>query len=320
MSLGRVLVEKFSDEALAWLGERCEIVVVDPWQEPERWREEAPNVDAVISRKGQITADQMRAGNGRLKLIARTGVGVDPSRVDLKAAKELRVWVTNQPGSNAVAVTELAFAQMLSLVRHTHEANIAVREGRWGDYMKFFGVELAGKTLGVVGYGNIGARVALRARAFEMDVLAYDPFVLGTYVSAIGGHMVGLDELLQNSDVVTVHCPLTDDTRGLIGAEQLAMMKPTAILLNLARGGIVEEEALYEALKNGTIAAAALDAMSQEPPPEDHPLFTLPNLLLSPHIGAGTAEATERGEWGAVQEVVRVLEGNRPRYPVIEIE
>lgn len=320
MSLGRVLVEKFSDEALAWLRERCDIVVVDPWVEPERWREEAPNVDAVISRKGQITGDQMRASNGRLKIVARTGVGVDPSRVDLVTAKALRVWVANQPGSNAVAVTELTFAQMLALARHTHEANIAVREGRWGDYLKFFGVELAGKTLGIVGFGNIGARVALRARAFEMNVLALDPFVPDTYVNAMGGRMVGLEELLRASDFVTLHCPLTEETRGLIGEAELDMMKPTACVLNLARGGIVEEEALYNALKNGTIAAAALDAMAQEPPNPEHPLFSLPNVLLSPHIGAGTAEATERGEWGAVQEVVRVLEGNRPLHPVIEFD
>ena len=320
MSLGRVLVERFADDVLEWLRSRCDVVVVDPWVEPERWLQEAPNVDAVISRKGQITREQMEASKGRMKLIARTGVGVDPSRVDLKAAKELRVWVTNQPGSNSVAVTELVFAQMLSLLRHTHEANIAVREGRWGDYMSFFGSELAGKTIGIVGMGNIGMRVAQRARAFEMEFVVYDPYVPPSHVVGLGGRAVELDQLLRDSDVVTVHCPRNEETTGLIGARELNLMRRHAILLNLARGGIVEEQALCEALQNGTIAGAAIDAMSTEPPPAGHPFFKLPNLLLTPHIGAGTSEATFRGEWGAVEEVVRVLEGKRPLNPVIELE
>jgi D-3-phosphoglycerate dehydrogenase / 2-oxoglutarate reductase len=320
MSLGRVLVEQFSQEVLDWLRARCEVVVVDPWVQPLRWREEAPKVDAVISRKGQITRELMEAGGGRLKLIARTGVGVDPSRVDLQAARELRVWVTNQPGSNSVAVTELVFAQMISLARHTHEANVAVRDNRWGDYTKFFGIELAGKTIGIVGMGNIGTRVALRARAFEMSLLVHDPYIPVSHVTAIGGRVVDLDDLLSQSDFVTLHCPLTEETRGMIGAKQLALMKPAAYLINAARGGLVEEQALVEALSSRTIAAAALDAMEQEPPPKDHPLFSLPNVLLTPHIGAGTAEASSRGEWGAAEEVVRVLEGKRPKNPVIELE
>ncbi|HEY7295467.1 MAG TPA: hydroxyacid dehydrogenase [Dehalococcoidia bacterium] len=320
MSLGRVLVERFSDEVLEWLRARCDVVVVDPWVEPERWREDAPRVDAVISRKGQITREQMEASGGRLKLIARTGVGVDPSRVDLKAAQELHIWVTNQPGSNSVAVTELVFAQMLSLLRHTHAANIAVRENRWGDYLSFFGTELAGKTIGIVGMGNIGMRVAQRARAFEMQFLVYDPYVPPSHVVGLGGRAVELDQLLRDSDVVTVHCPKNEETTGLIGARELNLMRRHAILLNLARGGIVEEQALCEALKNGTIAGAAIDAMAQEPPPADHPFFKLTNLLLTPHIGAGTAEASSRGEWGAVEEVARVLEGKRPLNPVFELE
>jgi D-3-phosphoglycerate dehydrogenase / 2-oxoglutarate reductase len=317
MTLGRVLVEQFSRDVLDWLGERCDLVVVDPWVEPERWREEAPDVDAVVSRKGQITGEQMRASEGRLKIIARTGVGVDPSRVDLKTAKELNIWVTNMPGSNAVSVAELVFAQMLSIARHTHEANIAVREDRWSDYTKLVGTELAGKTLGIVGFGNIGARVALRARAFEMDFMAYDPYIPDTYITAMLGKPASLDEIVSQSDYVTVHCPLTDETRGMIGAREIAMMKPTAVVLNLARGGIVEEQALADAIRSGKIAAAAIDAISQEPPPADHPLFSLPNVLLTPHVGGGTFEASSRGEWGAAQEVVRVLSGEKPKNPVI---
>ncbi len=214
----------------------------------------------------------------------------------------------------------MVFAQMLSLVRHTHAANIAVREGRWGDYSKFVGTEMAGKTLGIVGMGNIGSRVALRARAFEMDFLVYDPYIPEASVTAMGGRMMPLDQLLEQSDFVTIHCPRNAETEGLIDARRLALMKPTAILVNAARGGIVEEQALYDALVGRSLAGAALDAMATEPPAPDHPLFTLDNVLLTPHIGGSTEEAMTRGEWGAAEEVIRVLEGQRPKNPIFEIE
>jgi len=192
MSLGRVLVEEFQPEVLKWLGERVELVVVNPWVEPERWEIEARRVDAVISRKGKITRKHMERAGGRLKIIARTGVGVDPSRVDLDAAKELKIWVTNQPGSNSVSVAELVFGQIIALARHTHEANRAVKENRWSEYLKFTGTELAGKTLGIVGMGNIGTRVAIRARAFDMEFMVYDPYIPESHVTALGGGWVEL--------------------------------------------------------------------------------------------------------------------------------
>jgi len=318
MSLGRVLIERFHPDVVAWLKERVEVLEIDPWVDTAGWDREASQADAVISRKGQIKRDHL--AHGRIKIVARTGVGVDASCVDLDAAREFRVWVTNQPGSNSIAVTELVFAQMLALVRHTHAANIAVREGRWGDYTKFVGTEMAGKTIGIVGMGNIGARVALRARAFEMSFLVYDPYIPEASVTAMGGRMLPLDDLLAASDFVTIHCPKNAETNGMIDARRLALMKPTAILVNAARGGIVEEDALYDALVSRSLAGAALDAMATEPPPPDHPLFRLDNVLLTPHIGAGTEEASARGEWGAAEEVVRVLEGNRPKNPVIEFE
>lgn len=288
MSLGRVLVEEFQPEVLKWLRERVELVVINPWVEPERWELEVTRVDGVISRKGKITGEQMRRCGGRLKIIARTGVGVDPSRVDLETAKELKIWVTNQPGSNAVSVAELVFGQMIALVRHTHAANRAVKENRWSDYLKFIGTELAGKTLGIVGMGNIGARVALRARAFEMDFLVYDPYIPESHVTALGGKWVGLEELLADSDFVTLHCPLNRETRGMIGAKEVASLKPAAYLINAARGGIVDEEALCAVLRDGKIAGAALDVIANEPPPKNHPLFKLDNVLWTPHLGALT--------------------------------
>ena len=320
MSLGRVLVEEFQAEVLKWLRERVELAVVNPWVEPQRWELEAVRVDAVISRKGKITREQMEKSAGRLKIIARTGVGVDPSRVDLEAAKECKIWVTNQPGSNAVSVAELVFGQMIALVRHTHEANRAVKENRWSDYLKFIGTELAGKTIGIVGMGNIGARMALRARAFEMDFLVYDPYIPESHVTALGGKWVSLRELLSDSDFVTIHCPLNRETRGMVGAQELALMKPSAFLLNAARGGIVDENALCRALQQKKIAGAALDVIADEPPEKDHPLFKLDNVLWTPHLGAVTLEATERGEWGAAEEVIRVLEQKRPKNPVVDAD
>jgi D-3-phosphoglycerate dehydrogenase len=320
MSLRRVLVEEFQPQVLKWLRERVELVVVNPWIEPERWEVEAARVDAVISRKGKITREQMERSAGRLKIIARTGVGVDPSRVDLEAAKELRIWVTNQPGSNSVSVAELVFGQMIALVRHTHEANRAVTENRWSDYLKFIGTELAGKTIGIVGMGNIGTRLALRARAFEMDFLIYDPYIPESHVTSLGGKWIGLDELLAESDLVTIHCPLNRETRGMIGAQKLALMKPSAFLINAARGGIVDEDALRSVLEQRKIAGAALDVIANEPPEKDHPLLTLDNVLWTPHIGAMTLEASERGEWGAAEEVIRVLESKRPKNPVVDAD
>jgi D-3-phosphoglycerate dehydrogenase / 2-oxoglutarate reductase len=318
MSLGRVLVEEFQPEVLKWLRERVDLVVVNPWVEPQRWELEVVRADAVISRKGKITREQMGRSAGRLKIIARTGVGVDPSRVDLEAAKEYRVWVTNQPGSNAVSVAELVFGQMIALVRHTHDADRAVKENRWSDYLKFIGTELAGKTLGIVGMGNIGMRVALRARAFEMDLLVSDPYIPESHVTAIGGKWIGLDELLTDADLVTIHCPLNRETRGMIGARELALMKRSAFLVNAARGGIIDEDALCTVLKQRKIAGAVLDVIASEPPAKDHPLIKLDNVLWTPHLGAMTLEASERGEWGAAQEVIRVLESKRPKNPVVD--
>jgi D-3-phosphoglycerate dehydrogenase len=317
MSLGRVLIEEFRFEVTRWLRERAEVVVVNPWVEPERWDTEVWRVDAIISRKGKITREHMEKAGGRLKIIARTGVGVDPSRVDLEAAETHKIWVTNQPGSNAVSVAELVFGQIIALARHTQEANRAVKEYRWSEYLKFTGVELAAKTLGIVGMGNIGARVALRARAFEMDWLVYDPYIPESHVTALGGKWVALNELLATADFVTIHCPLNRETRGMIGSAQLALLKPTAFIINAARGGIADETALLAALSQRKIAGAALDVMADEPPPKDHPLLKLDNVLWTPHLGAMTAEAALRGEWGAADDVIRVLEGKRPKYPVV---
>jgi D-3-phosphoglycerate dehydrogenase len=316
----RVLVEKFSAELLDWLRARAEVVVVDPWAEPERWEREAAQVDAVISRKGRITRQHMERSKGKLKIVARTGVGVDASRIDVDAAREHKVWVTNNPGVNAAAVAELTFAQMIALARHTVEADAAVKDNRWSDYLRFTGIELAGKTLGIVGMGNIGTRVALRARAFEMPLLVCDPYIPPSHVSALGGRWVDLDEVFGGADFVTLHLPYNEETRHIVGAKQLSLMKKSAYLVNLARGGVLDEDAVYDALKNRRIAGAAIDVLETEPPRKDHPLLKLDNVLLTPHIGGSTREATLRGERAAAEEVVLVLAGKRPRNPVFEVK
>ena len=318
MSRGRVLVEKFNPKVIAWLGERAEVVVVDPWAEPDRWEKEAPQVDAVISRKGRITRQLIEASRGRLKIIARTGVGVDVSRVDVDAAREHKVWVTNMPGVNAAAVAELVFGQMVALARHTHLANTEVKANRWAAGPRFQGSELAGKTLGIVGMGNIGTRVALRARAFEMQLLICDPYIPASHVTALGGRWVGLEQIFAESDFVTMHCPLNKETRHMVSTKQFGLMKKSAFLVNLARGGVVDEHALVEALREKRIAGAAIDVMETEPPAKDHPLLGLDNVLMTPHLGGSTRESQESGEWGAAQEVARVLQGEAPQNPVIE--
>ena len=314
MPLGRVLVEKFQPEVLAWLRERVEVVVVDPWAEPESWEREAGQVDAAISRKGRITRQHIE--RGRLKIVARTGVGVDVSRVDVEAAREHKVWVTNNPGVNAVAVAELAFGQMIALARHSVAADAAVKGNRWPEGVRLVGGELAGKTLGIFGMGNIGTRVALRARAFEMALLVCDPYIPASHVTALGGRWVGLEEVFREADFLTLHCPLNKDTRHMVGAPQLALMKKSAFLVNLARGGVVDEEALLQCLGDQRIAGAAIDVMETEPPRKDHPLLRLPNVLLTPHIGGSSREAQTRGEWRAAEEVIRVLQGEKPQNPV----
>lgn len=320
MSLGRVLVEKFAPDVLEWLGSRAEIVVVDPWAEPERWDKEAPAVDAVISRKGRITRAHIEKSRGRLKIVARTGVGFDASRIDIDAAKEHKVWVTNMPGSNAAAVAELAFGQMVALARHTLKADQVVKANRWAEHGRMIGTELAGKTIGIVGMGNIGTRVALRARAFEMGLLVCDPYIPASHVTALGGRWVALDELFAEADFVTLHCPLNRETHHMVGERQFSSMKRAAYLVNLARGGVVDEDALYRILSEGRIAGAAIDVLETEPPRKDHPLLGLENVILSPHIGGSTREATSRGERGAAEEVVRVLQGQAPRNPVLRFD
>ena len=228
-------------------------------------------------------------GPGKLRVIVRAGVGVDT--IDVAAATRRGILVMNTPGGNTLSTAEQTIALLLSLARHTPAADASLRSGKW-EKNKFIGTQLAGKTLGVVGLGRIGREVARRAAGLDMKVIACDPFLSATAAAQLGIEKApDLQSLLPGCDFLTVHTPGGDETRDLIGAKELALMKKGARVINCARGGIINEEALAEALRNGHLAGAAVDVFVQEPPPADHPLLKLPNVVVTPHLGASTVEA-----------------------------
>ncbi|HXF96627.1 MAG TPA: phosphoglycerate dehydrogenase, partial [Gemmatimonadales bacterium] len=244
----------------------------------------------VVRSETRVTADLMGRAP-RLRVIARAGTGVDT--IDVHAATRRGIAVMNAPGANTVSAAEHALGLLLALVRHIPWAAEAMRRGEW-DRKRFEGTELRGKTIGVVGLGRIGGHVAQIARAFGMTVVAHDPFVTTDRAVELGVKLVPLEQLLRTADVVTLHLALTDQTRHLINAERLRLMKPTAVLINTARGELVDELALAEALREQRIAGAAIDVFGIEPLPGDSPLRTLDRVILTPHLAASTAEAQER--------------------------
>ncbi len=245
--------------------------------------------DGVIVRsKPQITAELLE-DPGKLRVIVRAGVGVD--NIDVEAATRRGILVMNTPGGNTVSTAEQTVTLLMALSRHTAAADASTRAGKW-ERAKFVGSQLAGKTLGVVGLGRIGREVARRAVGLDMKVIGFDPFMAPAGAAQMGIETVtALADMLPRCDYVTVHTPLTDETRDLLGAAQLALLPKGARVINCARGGIINEEALAEALKSGHLAGAALDVFVQEPPPPDHPLLKLANVLVTPHLGASTVEA-----------------------------
>jgi D-3-phosphoglycerate dehydrogenase len=255
----------------------------------EALREALRAADGVIVRsQTRITAAELESP-GRLRAIVRAGVGVDT--IDVSAATRKGILVMNTPGGNTVSTAEQTMTLLLALARHVAAADASMRSGKW-ERNKFMGTQLAGKTLGVVGLGRIGREVARRAAGFDMKVVGYDPLVSPTAAAGFGVEAVAsLDELLPRCDFLTVHTHLTDETRDLIGARQLALLPKGARVINCARAGIINEQALAEALRSGHLAGAAVDVYSQEPPPADHPLLNAPNAVLTPHLGASTFEA-----------------------------
>ena len=268
--------------------------------------------DALVVRsETRVTAPIIDAGR-KLRVVGRAGVGVD--NIDVPAATRRGIIVVNAPRGNIVAAAEHTVALLFSLARWVPQADASVKRGEW-TRSKFIGTEIRGKTLGVVGLGNVGSEVAKRAHGLEMEVIAYDPVVSVERAELFNVALVTLPELLERADFVTVHVPLVESNRNLIGAPELARMKPTAFLVNTARGGIVDESALCAALQSGQIAAAAADVFVTEPPGAN-PLLALPNFIATPHIGASTAEAQVSVAFDVAEEVAAVLAGDLPRFAV----
>lgn len=263
------------------------------------------DVDAILVRSAtQVDAEALAAAKN-LKVVARAGVGLD--NVDVDAATQAGVMVVNAPTSNIVSAAELAVALLLASARNISPAHAALRNGEW-KRSKYSGVELADKVVGVVGLGRIGLLVAQRLSAFGVELIAYDPFVQPARAAQLGVRMVDLDELLRTSDFITVHLPKNKDTLGLIDAAALAKVKPTVHIVNAARGGIVDEQALYDALVAGQVAGAGVDVYSKEPC-TDSPLFTLDNVVATPHLGASTDEAQEKAGIAVAKSVRQALAG-----------
>ena len=271
-----------------------------------------PDYDALVVRSQvQVDAALIDAAT-RLVVIGRAGVGVD--NVDLDAATRAGITVVNAPTGNTIAAAEHTLALLYGVARRTAVADASIRRGEW-DRPRFTGLELRGRTLGIVGLGKIGQAIADRARAMEMVVLANDPYVTPEQAANHGVELVTMDELLSRSDVVTVHVPLTRATRGLIGRDALARMKPGSIVLNVARGGVIDEAAVADALASGHLAGAGIDVFEHEPP-TGSPLLDAPNTLLTPHLGASTAEAQVLVAEEVAAQVLDVLAGRPARYAV----
>jgi len=274
--------------------------------ERPRLREILADYDALVVRSStKVTADLLRAGK-RLKVVGRAGIGVD--NVDVTAATELGILVVNAPTANLISATEHTFALLLALARKVPAADGAMKRQDW-DRKSFTGFELQGKRLGVIGFGRIGQGVAARARSFEMEVAAFDPHLDPAVARRLDVPLLPLAELLAWADVVTLHVPLTDETRNLLSASELAHMKPGALVVNCARGGVVDEVALLAALESGNVGGAAVDVFADEPP-TDWRLATHPRVVSTPHIGAQTVEAQERIALETSRMVLAALDGS----------
>ena len=271
-----------------------------------------PEYQALVVRSRTKVTKEVLFRGARLKVVGRAGVGVD--NIDVDEATVRKIVVVNAPTASTVSVAELAIGHMISLLRHLPEADRSVKAGKW-EKSKFEGRELFGKTLGLLGSGRIGAEVAKRAQAFGMPVIAHDPYLPKAAASAAGIRLVDKDALFRDADVLSIHAALTPETRGLVGAPELAKMRPNAILVNCARGEIVDERALAEALRAKKISGAAIDVFATEPP-SGSPLLEAPNVVFTPHLGASTSEGQSRAGAIVADQVLKVLAGKRPEFVV----
>lgn len=266
---------------------------------------QVPEASALIIRSGVKITPEIYAAAPNLKAIARAGVGVD--NIDLDAATEHGVVVMNTPGGNTISTAEHTFGLMLALARHIPQGHASLKAGRW-DRKLYQGVELKGKTLGILGFGRIGQALASRAQAFEMEVIAYDPFLPDNVFADAAVERVDVDTLYERSDFVSLHVPATDDTTGMINSDALAKMKDGVRIINAARGALINDVDLASALESGKVAGAAVDVYAQEPPPADHPLIKFDTVIDTPHLAASTIDAQITVAVQAAEQIIAALQ------------
>ena len=306
MSFFIVVPDNLNDAGLAVLKDRPELTVHAPGKmEREDTLAEVPKAHAMIVRSGTKVDAEMLAAAANLKIVVRAGVGVD--NIDLDVCTERGIVVMNTPDANTVSTAEHALGLMLALARQIPQADASMRDGRW-DRKKYQGIQLAGKTLGIVGFGRVGRALAERAQCLGLTEIAYDPFVPAPVARHLGLSLVSrLDELLERADIISLHAVITDDTREIINAANIARMKDGVLIINAARGALINNADLAIALKSGKVAGAALDVYDVEPPPADNPLLGLDNVICTPHLGASTLEAQEEVGIQAATAVVNAL-------------
>ncbi|HML06299.1 MAG TPA: phosphoglycerate dehydrogenase [Methanobacterium sp.] len=303
-----IIADQINEKGIEDLKEVAE-VVVDTSVTQEELINKIKDFDAIIVRsRTKVTRDVIEAAD-KLKIIARAGVGVD--NVDVEAATERGIMVVNAPESTSITVAEHAMGLMMALARKISIADKSVKEGKW-EKSRFMGIELNGKTLGIIGMGRIGTQVVIRSKAFGMDILVNDPYITEEAATKLGVKVVDKETLLKNADVITIHVPLTPETKHSISKKEFDLMKESSFIINCARGGIIKEDDLYEALKSGKIGGAGLDVFENEPP-EGSPLLELDNLVATPHIGASTKEAQRDAAIIVANEVKKVFMGEAPK-------
>jgi D-3-phosphoglycerate dehydrogenase len=290
----------------------CAHVDVKPTPKPDELLKIIGDYEALIVRSQTQVTDKVIEAGKKLMVIGRAGVGIDNINVD--AATQRGIVVVNAPTGNTISAAEHTIALMLALARHIPQANASLKGGKW-DRNKFMGIEVRGKTLGVIGLGNIGSEVVRRARGLEMRVLGFDPFVSADRASQLNVTLTPFEQLIKESDFITLHIPLNSQTKGLIDEKQFAMMKPTVRIINCARGGIIDEELLAKMVTEKKIAGAAIDVFSKEPMTES-PLFKVDSIIVTPHLGASTEEAQVTAARDVAEQIVDVLNGRPARYAV----
>lgn len=303
-----LVTDKIANEAMTILREKHE-VVFDEMDRETLIEEISPYHALVVRGRTKVRKDVLENAEN-LVVIGRAGVGVD--NIDVKECSKKKIKVVNSPTGATISVAELTISHMLSLSRNLTRADKSMKEVKW-EKKKFGGTELNGKILGLIGIGKIGSLVAKYAKAFQMEVLVYDPYLSKDEVMEMGAKKVEFDDLFGKADYISIHVPLTDQTKHLINEKAFNLMKPTSYLINCARGGIVDENALLKALEGKRIAGAALDVFEKEPP-TDSPLLKLENVVLTPHLGASTREGQQRAGTVCAQQVLMALDGKEPEF------